>query len=144
MTMRPEAGGAAAPPHQWNAPEVSALLGTWHNTERDGAGGLLRITVTECEGTKSEGAVRVRVLGSGDPEPVDWGEAEAVTYTPPDAPSAAVALTAAYDSGFLRTVVSAYVKAGILVATTYNVFTDDSGRANYWTREFYYRQGEQQ
>ncbi|KIZ16019.1 hypothetical protein [Streptomyces natalensis] len=139
MTTQPStSAGSKAPPRQ-DAPDPSVLLGEWLNAERDAAGGILGINVSE----QPDGTVVVRAFGTGDPEPRDWGAVEAVVYTKEDERSAAWAFRAAYDFGFLRTVLAAYHNSGVLVMTSYNVFSDDSGRADYWTREFFHRIKEQ-
>lgn len=124
----------SAVPRPRTALDPSVLLGDWHNTDRGTGGGILRIIVTgHADG------VRVRAFGTGDPEPRDWGEVEACTYAAQDSSLTAASFTASYDFGFLRTLIAAYYNQEILVATTHNVFDDGSGRADYWTREFFYR-----
>jgi hypothetical protein len=41
----------------------------------------------------------------------------------------------------MATEVSAYNKQGILVAAIFTTFDDGSGRSDYWTREFFHREG---
>jgi hypothetical protein len=110
---------------------TSPLLGDWLSTEGHRAPGIARLEVRE-----HDGATWVRAFGGGSR---DWGEATAVRYTTLGVPASA--LTVAFDFGFLRTVVSAHHKGGILVVTTSNVFRDGSPRADYWTREFFHRSG---
>jgi hypothetical protein len=112
---------------------ITPLLGDWLSTEGRSSPGIARLEVRE-----HDGAVWVRAIGGGSR---DWGEVPAVLYTTLGVPASA--LTAVFDLGFVRTVVSAHHKGGILVVTTSNVFQDGSSRADYWTREFFHRIGEQ-
>ena len=50
-----------------------------------------------------------------------------------------MAFSAEYRFPFLTVVLAAYGKQGILVLDTFNSFTDHSGRADYFTREFFHR-----
>ncbi|MFF4695070.1 hypothetical protein [Streptomyces chattanoogensis] len=113
---------------------LTPLLGDWLSTDGPTSSGFARLTVGG-----HGGSVRVRAFVGGDPAPRDWCDAPAVLHTTLGV--ARSALTAAFDLGFLRTVVSAHHKGGILVVTTSNVFreTDERTRADYWTREFFHR-----
>jgi hypothetical protein len=132
MTSTPHAGPAA--PRPPNTPDVSALLGDWVNTERSRPKGPLRLSVT-----RQAKGLSVRAFGTGGPQPREWGQVPAVVYTAPGAPSVAWAFSANFDVGPLRTVVSAYHKTGILVATTYSIFSESSGDADHWARSFFHR-----
>lgn len=114
---------------------LSDLLGSWRNSDQGESGGILELRINEDAGN-----LKVRPFGAGRPEPYDWGEAEAIAYWNPAIPGRVYGFSATFELGFLTTHISAYHKSGILVATTYNVFNDDSGRCNYWTREFFYRE----
>jgi len=115
--------------------DLSLLLGTWHNTDRGDSGGILRLEVRE-----QNGALRVRGVGVGTPEPIDWGEIDAATYAINDTSRAAWGFTATYEFEHLQAKISGYVnlKLGCGVCTTYNTFRDPRGRANYYTREFFH------
>ncbi|WP_394829475.1 hypothetical protein [Pendulispora albinea] len=134
--LRSEDLPAKAGPHEMRPPselDRSPILGIWQNADEGESGGILRMDLTE-----KKGGLRVRALGTGSPEPKDWGEIEAVAYAPDVSSREAWGFTATYDFGFLRTTIVSYIKLGDLVTTTYNVFLDRSGRADYWTREFFY------
>lgn len=134
MTTRPASPAGSAAPRPHLAPDVSALLGEWVNTDQGSAKGAHRLSVCGRDDD-----VLVRAFGSGGPQPRDWGQVPAVVYTAPGTPSIAWAFSTHFDFGALRTVVCAYHKAGILVATTYSVFRDGDGGADYWARSFYHR-----
>jgi hypothetical protein len=53
--------------------------------------------------------------------------------------STSLAFRAFYDLGFKETILQAKVKKGVLVVANFNRFKDGSGRANYFSREFFYR-----
>ncbi|NGO09343.1 hypothetical protein G5C60_17490 [Streptomyces sp. HC44] len=146
MTIRSAAGAApSARPLPLDRPDVSALLGDWLNTDRRAMSkGPLRLTVA-ARGT----GIAVRVLGSiaadgrfaADRQPPDWGEVPAAVYTAPGAPSVASSFSAVYELGAFRTVLCAYHKTGILVATASSVPLDGGGPGT-WTRSFFHPVGE--
>src|SRR5688572_21480055 len=113
--------------------DSAPILGTWKNADHGESGGILRLVVRERNGT-----LWVRGFGAATCEPLDWGEAESIAYAPDERSSTAWAFTAVFDFDFLRTTIFAYVKLGVLVTTTYNAFRDRSGRADYFTREFFH------
>jgi hypothetical protein len=113
--------------------DIGPLVGSWRNTDRGGSGGILRLVISD-----RQGALRVRGFGVGDPEPYDWGEVEATPFAATVQDGAAWAFNCRFEFGFLETVLSGYNKSGILVVATFNAFHDDSGRADYWTREFFH------
>lgn len=115
--------------------DLSGLVGSWLNTDRGSSGGVLRFVVSD-----RGGRLYVHGFGAGDPEPYDWGEIEGTPFAPSVADGHAWAFNCRFELGFLQTDVSAYNKEGVLVVVTYNSFDDDSGRADYWTREFFYRE----
>ena len=117
------------------APEldVAALLGVWHATDRRNPG------VVRLELSRRDRTLLVRSFGAESPEPLDWGEVAATSYGSSVAATEAMAFTAGYDFGFLDVTLAAYAKQGILVLDTFTVFKDDSGRADYFTREFFHR-----
>jgi len=122
--------GAAAP---GRISDLSALLGTWFNTDKQ-TGGIARMVLA---GTPED--FTVHAFGAASPELLDWGTAPAVAYAASVASPAGMAFSGVYDFGFLETSLAAYTKSGILVLDTFNVFKDGSGRSNYFSREFFHR-----
>jgi hypothetical protein len=114
--------------------DVSALCGDWVNSDRSGAAGMLGLTVSE-----DDGGLWVRGLGMAKPVAYAWDRVRAGSYAPNPTSGQAWSFLADYDFGFMRTVISAYCKLGILITTTYNTFSDGSERTDYWTREFFHR-----
>lgn len=121
--------GAAAP---GGISDLSALLGTWYNTDKN-TGGLVRMILA---GTPV--SFTVHAFGAASPEN-DWGPAPAVAYAAGVGSPDGMAFSAVYDFGFVETFLAAYTKGGILVLDTFNVFKDGSGRSNYFSREFFHR-----
>lgn len=124
------ARGTSADP----ALDITPILGDWQNADNGESGGIVRMVVTE-----RDGRAWVRAYGAATPGPREWDEVEAIAYAPNVESRAAWAFTSIHDFGFLETTIVAYVKLGVLVTTTYNAFRDGSGRADYWTREFFHR-----
>ena len=112
--------------------DATPLLGTWWNTDKATAG------VVRLELRDQGGALRVHAFGAGEPGPVDWGEIAATVYAANVGSREGMAFSARYDFGFAETILAAYTKSGILVLDTFNAFKDDSGRADYFTREFFH------
>lgn len=119
--------------------DASAVVGTWTAADR-ASDGVVRLDLAAGD----DGGLRVRVWGAGeaaaaDAAPRDWGEVAADLYTTSIDGGPAAGFTARYDFGFLDTLLTAYFKGGLLVLDTFNSFRDGSGRAPYFTREFYHR-----
>ncbi|UUU29950.1 hypothetical protein JIX56_08660 [Streptomyces sp. CA-210063] len=137
MTMPSVAGAApSAEPYPPESPDISALSGDWLNTDGGAVSkGPVRLTVAP-RGT----GLAVRAFGStAGGQPYDWGEVPAVLYTAPGTPSLAWAFSSVYELGGFRTVLCAYYKTGILVATASRVPVDGGGRPGEWSRSFFHR-----
>jgi hypothetical protein len=48
-------------------------------------------------------------------------------------------MTATFDFGFMRADAHIRINKGVFVIVLFATFLDDSGRANYLNREFFYR-----
>jgi hypothetical protein len=114
--------------------QISPFCGDWFNADRSGACGMLGVTLTE-----QEGSLWVRGLGNAKPVAYAWPRVHTPSFAPDPASNQAWGFLVDYDFGFLRTIVAGYYKTAVLVATTYNVFQDGSGRTPYWSREFFHR-----
>jgi hypothetical protein len=113
--------------------DLTPLLGTWHATDRQTR------SVTELVLSTRNGELLVSAHGADEPQPRDWGEAAATAFAAEPSSRTAMAFSAEYDFGFLTVLLAAYAKQGILVLDTFTSFRDDSGRAGYFTREFFHR-----
>jgi len=112
--------------------DLCLLLGTWFGTDPSG-GGIVKLVMKEVDGR-----LVIRAFGGGEPM-IDWGDVEAAAYAANVDSKQAMAMSARYDFQFVTSLLAAYVKQGILVLDKFNTFHDESGRASYFTREFYAR-----
>lgn len=108
------------------------LVGTWVNYDQYSTG-IRRIEIGE-----RERMVTLRAFGAGEPEPIDWGETLASAFSDGVASREAVGFATRYDFGFLAVQLAAYLNKRLLVVDAYSVFTDSSGRANYFQRDHLY------
>lgn len=113
--------------------DPAPLLGTWYATDKQ-AGGVAKVILTQAARR-----FMVHAFGADEDGSRDWGEVEGVAYGHDVTATEAMSFTATYDFGFMATVMAAYAKQGILVLDTFNTFRDDSGRAPYFTREFFHQ-----
>ena len=112
---------------------VTPMLGEWINTN-PATRGIVKVVIR-----RDGDDVYIRVLGASSPTPCDWGEAKVDALYATGVQSAdPMALTATYDFGFLETRLEANLSLGLLVIANFNTFRDGSGRANYFSREFFY------
>lgn len=109
--------------------DLSVLTGDWRNTNP--AAGIERIVCT----ADKDGRLIVHCSSSVR----DWGTVIAPVYGFEFDSDKAGAFLAVYDFGFEEVRMQANVKLGVLVVATFNAFRDDSGRSNYFNREFFYR-----
>ncbi len=116
--------------------DVSALTGVWLNTDRGSSGGVLQLEVRES----GDGKLSLAGRGAGDREPYEWSEVSAPVFAFTVDGGTAWGFTCRWDFGFLSSEVAGYGKEGILIIVSYNSFQDDSGRCDYWTREFFNRE----
>jgi hypothetical protein len=114
--------------------DVSPFFGTWWNTNR-ATRGIPKVVLSG-----KDGRLMVRAFGADEDAAVDWGEVKAdVIYADSLHAREGMAFTARYDFGFMETHLGGNLNQGLLVIGIYNTFKDDSKRADYFNREFYYR-----
>lgn len=113
--------------------DLSVLLGDWRNTSHDGA--IARIVCTPAGGNR----LTVRCFGRVLPHDRDWGSVDAPVFAFTFDSNQGGAFLAIFNLGFEEIRLQANVKAGVLVVATFNRFDDESGRSNYFEREFFYR-----
>ena len=109
--------------------DLSVLVGDWRNTNP--ASGIERIVIAP----NADGGVTVHCSSAVR----DWGKVAAAVYAFEFDSDKAGAFSAVYDFGFEEVRLQANVKLGVLVVATFNAFKDDSGRSNYFNREFFHR-----
>jgi hypothetical protein len=113
--------------------DLAILLGDWRNTNADG-----RIARIVCRG-REDGRMDVQVSGRTPTGTNDWGTVAAPVYSFTFESNEAGAFNAVFDLGYEAVHLQANVKAGVLVVASFNHFKDQSGRSNYFDREFFHR-----
>ena len=128
---------AAAYPHGAPPAMVAAMLGTWTNVAP--SGGLVKVRISNTTANPV-----VTAFGQCSPTPCNWGGSKAITYGASISSTRGGMVLAPYNFGFKRsqlliryTVSSAKVER--LTVSTYNEFTDGSGRSNYVKTESFVR-----
>lgn len=118
------------------APNAEQLTGRWLNTNRGTRG------ISECVIKSDGGRLSVSVVGVGDEGPIHWpeGRARVLANLEEEAGQRTVALAVDFDFGFMRAETQIRVNKGVLVILLFNTFSDGGGRADYVTREFFYRE----
>lgn len=99
---------------------MSAVVGTWHNTNPSGR--VMRLAVDD-----------------GGMLHAEWGSVPIRVYAEALGSDEAMAFSARYLLPDLDVRVQANVKGGVLVVAYFTRFLDGSGRSPYFRREFYWR-----
>jgi hypothetical protein len=112
------------------------LLGRWVNTNHETPG------ISECEVAREGNDYNLSIVGVGDDGPIRWPTAKAtpLVNVEEEAGQRTTALLATIDHGFMRAETHVRINKGVFVLVLFVTFLDDSGRANYLNREFFYRQ----
>lgn len=115
--------------------QADKLLGRWLNTNHETRG------IGECTVARDGDVVNVSITGVGEDGPIQW---PTVPATPlgnleEEAGQRTSALLATFDLGFMRAETHMRVNKGVFVIVLFATFLDDSGRANYLNREFFYQ-----
>jgi len=114
--------------------DASPFVGNWVTTNR-ATRGIVRIEVRE-----SGAGLVVQAFGACSPGPCDWGQADASVFADGVDSTTGLSFSATYDFGFMESDLQAKIKKGVLVVAGFNRFKDGSGRSNYFSREFFYRE----
>jgi len=112
--------------------DLQPLVGDWINTKLD-TNYLVRVVLTE-----QNGRLMFRGYGANEPEPIDWGEVEAVPYAA-ETSLVARGFHAFYNQEGIERHLVANEKQEILVIQSYTRYLDGSGRTSHLGREFYHR-----
>ena len=116
--------------------DLSPMLGTWINTNT-ASRGIVKVILSS-----DDGALAVQAFGACDPEPCDWGRASNVVACAAGPGSQEpMGFTARYTFDFLEMRLEANLSRGLLIIASFNTFHDDSGRSNFFSREFFFYQG---
>jgi hypothetical protein len=109
------------------------LLGTWLNTNSATQG------ITRAVLTNQDDKVMLQIFAGNNPELGDWGEAVASIFAADSSSTEAMAFSALYDFAFMETLLQGHVRQGVLIIAKFDRFKDNSGRSNYFSKEFFYR-----
>jgi hypothetical protein len=111
--------------------DLSGFLGTWINTFRD-TRSITRFVLAQT----SKGYTITAYVSNGTG---DLGVAEVVPFAPNVDSRQADGFTSRYDFGFLEMLLAAYYTKGLIVVSQYTHFKDESGRPDYFNREFFFK-----
>lgn len=106
---------------------TNTLLGTWVNCDHQ-TRGLIRLMINA-----NGKAITVHGFGACSPTPCDWGAVPGIAYAANVATAPAVGFTANYNFGFKQTTLVGHLMNGALIVETFDHFTDNSGRADYYS-----------
>jgi hypothetical protein len=109
----------------------AALVGTWVNSNLD-TNSLARIKITD-----TNGKLQLQVFAIGPEGVIDWGVADAHVFASGPASHKGAGFTCRYDFGFAEARMQAMIMKGLLVLAQFHLFKDDSGRADYFLREYF-------
>ncbi len=113
---------------------TAPLVGSWINTNPESRG------IVGVRFDTGSNDIAIEVLGAGEPGPIQWGAAPVCTpYARSIADPEAEGGTAVFDFGSTVTDLQANVNQGLLIVATLTRFSDGSGRANLFAREFFRR-----
>ena len=111
--------------------DLSGLFGTWVNTNPD-TNGIARLVISEAEGN-----VSLQAYAIGPDGLIDWGAAEVSIFTSAPKSRVAAGFACLYDFGFAETRLQAMILKGLIVLAQFHSFKDDSGRVDYFVREYF-------
>jgi hypothetical protein len=113
--------------------DLSGVTGDWISVTGLGGGiALIRARARE------DGSLGMSVRGHGEPIPGDWGEVPADgAFAGGLRSNTCMAFLATFDGPEISSRLESYQAVGVLTGHTFHQFNDDSGRRDYFTREFY-------
>jgi hypothetical protein len=111
--------------------DISAFPGTWINSNPDTTG------VARLKITPSNGNLSLQVFAIGPNGPIDWGTEDVLLFTTSPITRLGAGFTCVFDFGFAEARLQGMIMKGLLVLAQFHYFKDGSGRANYFTREYF-------
>jgi len=111
--------------------DLSPFPGVWVNSN-PATNGIARLVMSE-----SGGKLTLQVLAIGPEDLIDWGTADVTVFTSSPSSRVGAGFTCAYDFGFAETRLQGMLAKGLLVLAELNTFKDESGRADYFVREYF-------
>ena len=111
--------------------EFSQWVGTWVNSN-PGTTGIARLMIS---GGDREFFLEIHAVGPDGAIP--WGKTPIKTLAPHPAAHRGAGFTCSYDFGFVTVRLQAMIVKGLIVLGQFHSFKDDSGRADFFVREYY-------
>lgn len=103
------------------------LIGTWVNCDH-ATRNMVRVMINA-----NGNAITVHGFGACSPTPCDWGQVNGIVYADNVASTPAVAFSAIYTFSFKTTTLVGHLLNGALFVQALDHFTDNSGRADYYS-----------
>lgn len=113
------------------AMNTSDLIGTWINSNPN-TNGIARIVISGSDENLSLRAYAVSPQGL-----IDWGIVHINAFASTPASDVAAGFTCLYDLGFAEARLQAMIMKGLLVLAQLQRFKDESGRVDYFVREYF-------
>ena len=110
---------------------LSGLPGTWVNTNPD-TNGIARMVISETDGN-----VSLQVYSIGPEGLIDWGAADIAVFASTPKSRVGAGFTCRFDFGFAETQLQAMIMKGLIVLALVHHFKDQSGRVDYFVREYF-------
>ena len=111
--------------------DLSGLPGTWINTNPD-TNGVARMVIAE-----TNGKVSLQVYAIGPEGLIDWGAADVVVFAATPKSRVGAGFTCRFDFGFAEAQLQAMIMKGLIVLALVHHFKDQSGRVDYFVREYF-------
>jgi len=87
--------------------------------------------------SEADGNVSLQAYAIGPDGLIDWGAADVAVFTSTPNSRVAAGFTCLYDFGFAETRLQAMILKGLIVLAQFHTFKDDSGRVDYFVREYF-------
>jgi hypothetical protein len=111
--------------------DTSELIGTWINSNPH-TNGIARMVMS-----RSNGNLSLRVYAVGPEGLIDWGTTDVSVFASTPASKAGAGFTCLYDFGFAEARLQGMIMKGLLVLAQLQRFKDQSGRVDYFVREYF-------
>jgi hypothetical protein len=111
--------------------DISALLGMWVNSNPD-TNGIARMLIEE-----TDGLLTLQVYAIGPDGLIDWGRVALKVFTSSPSSMVGAGFTCRYDFGFAETRLQGMIVKGLTVLAQSHTFKDESGRADFFVREYF-------
>lgn len=111
--------------------DLRALPGVWINSNPD-TNGIARLIISE-----SDERLSLQAFAVGPEGLIDWGHTSVEVFAGLPTSRVAAGFTGRFDFGFVETELQGMIMKGLLVLAQFHRFKDDSGRADYFVREYY-------